>query len=149
MKSYKAKISCKPYLVTQLPIIIIALSFIVITQGFNWYLVLTIIIFYTILLWMTLRFHEKTNYSISGQDLLVSFTFVISFCEIINIQTIRKISKCNNIMPLGTMDRVTAPDSKALEIFYNKYETIKVSPKNESEFIKDLLEINPNIEVVF
>ncbi|MFK8289299.1 PH domain-containing protein [Capnocytophaga canimorsus] len=97
---------------------------------------------------MILRLHKKTNYSISGQDLLVSFTFVISFCKIINIQTIRKISKCNNIMPLG-IDRVTAPDSKALEIFYNKYETIKVSPKNESEFIKDLLEINPNIEVVF
>ncbi|MFK8269692.1 PH domain-containing protein [Capnocytophaga stomatis] len=90
------------------------------------------------------QIHKNVTYIISGENLFVSAAFIN---RIIDVKTIRKIEKSNNFIATGT-DRATAPSNKALEILYNKYETIKVSPENESDFIKDLLEINPNIKVI-
>ena len=36
---------------------------------------------------------------------------------------------------------------KGLEIEYNKYDDIFISPKKRDQFIAQLLEINPNIEI--
>lgn len=41
-----------------------------------------------------------------------------------------------------------ALDYKGYLIFFGKFESIYVSPKNATEFINELMKINPNIEVV-
>lgn len=59
----------------------------------------------------------------------------------IPIQTIRKISETNNPLsaPAFSIDR--------LEIFYNKFDSVLISPKNKKEFIVHLTNLNPDIEV--
>ncbi|GIM58587.1 PH domain-containing protein [Capnocytophaga canimorsus] len=99
------------------------------------------------LVWGFSQIHKNVSYIILGENLSIQGTSISSVNKIIDIKTVWKISRCSNFLATGT-DRATAPGNKALEIFYNKYETIKVSPKNESDFIKDLLEINPNIQVI-
>ncbi|MEG0697900.1 MAG: PH domain-containing protein, partial [Algoriella sp.] len=57
----------------------------------------------------------------------------------IDINSITKISKTNNPIssPALSLDRI--------EIFYNKYDSVIISPKNEQEFIQDLQKINSSI----
>lgn len=57
------------------------------------------------------------------------------------LQNIRKIEESNSILaaPAFSFDR--------LEILYNKFDSILVSPENKEQFIADLLNINPDIEV--
>ena len=59
----------------------------------------------------------------------------------IEILKIRKIEKTNSILssPALSLDRIA--------IFYNKYDEVYISPKDRDNFIKDLLEINPTIEI--
>lgn len=61
----------------------------------------------------------------------------------INIHSIRKIEKTKSILntPLATsFDRI--------EIFYNRYDSVMISPLDKEAFITDLKRINPRIEVV-
>lgn len=57
------------------------------------------------------------------------------------LQNIRKIEESNSILaaPAFSFDR--------LEILYNKFDSILVSPENKEQFIADLLSVNPDIEV--
>ncbi len=57
------------------------------------------------------------------------------------IEHIHTIEKTNSIL--------SAPASslKRIEIKYNKYDSVVISPKNREEFIQELLKINPNITV--
>ncbi|ATA88542.1 hypothetical protein CAPN001_06080 [Capnocytophaga stomatis] len=144
MKLYKAKTNFKSNFIIQLSAMMIFSVAIIIIQDFPWFLILIVPIFMAPLLWGLSQIHKNVTYIISGENLFVSAAFIN---RIIDVKTIRKIEKSNNFIATGT-DRATAPSSKALEILYNKYETIKVSPENESDFIKDLLEINPNIKVI-
>ena len=52
-----------------------------------------------------------------------------------------KLTETNNLLssPATSIDRI--------EILYNKFDIILVSPKDKSEFIKNLTAINSNIEV--
>lgn len=61
----------------------------------------------------------------------------------IDIKTIRKITETNNIIssPAISLDR--------LEISYNKYDTVLISPKDKTTFLKMILEINPTIEIKY
>ncbi|MNG32447.1 hypothetical protein D3C84_1184630 [compost metagenome] len=61
----------------------------------------------------------------------------------IGIKTILKISETYNPLssPAGSIDR--------LEIVYNKFDSILISPKDKKAFIEDLKIINPTIEVNF
>ncbi|ATA94562.1 hypothetical protein CGC54_09565 [Capnocytophaga canimorsus] len=148
MKSYKAETNFKSNFIIRLCVMMVFSVALVIIQDFPWFLVLIIPIFIAPLVWGFSQIHKNVSYIILGENLSIQGTSISSVNKIIDIKTVWKISRCSNFLATGT-DRATAPGNKALEIFYNKYETIKVSPKNESEFIKDLLEINPNIEVVF
>jgi hypothetical protein len=81
------------------------------------------------------------NYKIEKENLNVKCTFVIN--ENIEIKSIRKITETYNPLssPAASIDRI--------EIFYNKFDSILISPKNKKDFIKDILKINPNIEVIY
>ena len=79
-----------------------------------------------------------TNYTIYNQQtLIVKSGFLMN--KKIDINSITKISKTNNPIssPALSLDRI--------EIFYNKYDSVIISPKNEQEFIQDLQKINSSI----
>jgi hypothetical protein len=59
----------------------------------------------------------------------------------IDIRTIRKINKTRNPIssPALSLDRI--------EIIYNKFDSILISPKDKQAFVEELLKINPDIVV--
>jgi len=63
----------------------------------------------------------------------------------IDINKIRKIKERNVVF---SVDSVAASLDR-IEITYNKYDRIMLSPKNKHEFIQDLMSINPDIEVIY
>ena len=79
------------------------------------------------------------QYKINDKILTVKAGFLVN--TKIDIQKIKKIKKTFNPLssPAASIDR--------LEICYNNGDFVLISPKNKDQFIKDLLEINPNIEV--
>ena len=59
----------------------------------------------------------------------------------IHLQSIRKISDSSILLssPALSIDR--------LEILYNKFDTILVSPKDKAAFLAEVKKVNPNIEI--
>ncbi|MFC3199468.1 PH domain-containing protein [Parapedobacter deserti] len=55
---------------------------------------------------------------------------------------------CPQIEETRTLISAPAPSLDRLEIFYNKFDSIVISPKDKQGFIADLLKLNPEIEVV-
>ncbi len=80
-----------------------------------------------------------TGYQIDGKQLRIKSSFIVN--KHIDIQTIRKISRSNNFIssPATSLDR--------LELCYNKFDSILISPEDKEGFIRELKAINPNIEV--
>ena len=82
---------------------------------------------------------KSTRYIISENKLIVKCMFIVN--DKIEISKIRKIEKTNSILssPALSLDRI--------DVFYNKYDEVYISPKDRYNFIKDLLEINHTIEI--
>ncbi|MFD2556953.1 PH domain-containing protein [Sphingobacterium tabacisoli] len=61
----------------------------------------------------------------------------------IPIDSVRKIVETNNMVssPAASLDR--------LEIFFNSFDSVLISPKDKAGFISTIQEINPKIEVVY
>lgn len=59
--------------------------------------------------------------------------------DIHSIYKIKEIKSCISAPALST---------KRLEIFYNRFDSVMVTPKEETEMIEALLKINPDIEVM-
>lgn len=80
-----------------------------------------------------------TYYTISGNILKVRSGFIINIT--IDILKITRIEPTNTILtaPALSFDR--------LEVFYNKYDSVVISPSDKAAFIAKLKEINPGIEV--
>ena len=96
-------------------------------------IVLGVIIFFLHLL-------SSTEYSITNTTLIVRCSFLIN--TKIDINSINKITETNTVLsaPAASLDRI--------EILYNKYDAVIISPKEKSKFIEALKQINPEIEVV-
>ncbi len=79
----------------------------------------------------------KTTYTIDNNILNIKCSFIIN--KDIKITTIKEISKTNSIVssPAPSLDRII--------IKYGKYDEVIISPKNKSDFAKDLTTINPEI----
>lgn len=60
----------------------------------------------------------------------------------IPIASIRKIEETR------TFVSAPAPSLDRLEIFYNRFDSVVISPKDKLGFIAELLKLNPEIEVV-
>lgn len=93
------------------------------------WLPLTIFVIYSV---TTIR------YVIEGDMLLIRS---IGFRSSIPVRSIRRIEATNSLLasPAASLDR--------LEIIYNRYDSVLVSPKDKSGFINDLTAVNPEIEV--
>ncbi|MBN8652284.1 MAG: PH domain-containing protein [Cytophagales bacterium] len=80
-----------------------------------------------------------TFYQIEGGKLRIKSGFIIN--KLIAIDSIRKIQKSNSLFssPAASLDR--------LEVFYNKYDSVLISPKYKQEFLAELRKINPTIEI--
>ncbi|MCK5908153.1 MAG: PH domain-containing protein [Flavobacteriales bacterium] len=81
----------------------------------------------------------ETKYIISDSTLLVKiWIFTLRKIAIKKIKVIRE-SKSIISSPANSLDRI--------EITYNKYEVVLISPKNREEFLALLKSINPNIDI--
>ncbi|WP_207493716.1 PH domain-containing protein [Aridibaculum aurantiacum] len=80
-----------------------------------------------------------TTYIIENETLVVKCGFLYN--KSIPIASIRKIRRTNNPIssPAASFDRI--------DITYNKYDHIIISPKNKAGFIAALQQINPAIDV--
>lgn len=83
----------------------------------------------------------NTNYTIRGDgSLKVRCGFFVNI--LIDINLIRKIEATKSVLssPALSLDR--------LEVFYNKFDSVIISPQNKEEFIAQLQNINPAIEYI-
>lgn len=143
MKNYKPKPINKHF--NLIPILIfILLGFIAVYHGFPLIMVLIMGVFAIVLNYTFTHLHESSiEYFILG-DMLIVRGLLVS--KTIPIQSIRKVEKNNNFMRTNT-ENATTTSFEGLEIYYNKFETILVSPTDKEQFIADLVAINPAIEV--
>ncbi len=80
-----------------------------------------------------------TQYKITGKTLRIKSGIFVN--KSVSIDTIRKIIETSSILssPANSLDR--------LELRYNNFERIIISPKDKAGFIKALSELNQSIEV--
>lgn len=132
MTTYKSKLD-----LTLIIPLLIGLSSILLIMAYNktWpgLIVFLLITAFIIHLFLT------TYYRIDGKTLTIKAGFLIN--KSVNIDKIRKITETNNPIssPATSLDR--------LEIKYNKYDTVIISPKEKNDFIKMLVALKPDIEV--
>lgn len=133
MKTHQSKID-KIYWVILLFFVVMAVYGIII-QEWLMAIICTISSAYFCLIFFTMR------YVIDDEYLLIRTKFFPS--QKVALQDIRKIEESNSILaaPAFSFDR--------LEIIYNKYDSILVSPEDKEQFIADLLNVNPEIEIKY
>ncbi len=79
------------------------------------------------------------RYDVSRETLRIKCGFL--YDEVLQIQAIKKIEKSRSILssPAASLDR--------LEISYNKWDTVLISPKDKEAFVAQLKQLNPEIVV--
>ena len=79
----------------------------------------------------------NTYYTIAGNELKVRYGFIIN--KTINIDSIKKV------VPTRDMRNAPALSTDRVEIFYNQYDSVLISPEDQAEFIERLKAINGEI----
>ena len=92
----------------------------------------------TIFIW---DMFKSTFYIITEEELIIRCG--IFYKLVIKITDIRKISESNDLLssPALSIDR--------LEILYNRFDTILISPKKKYEFLQSIETLKPDIEINF
>ena len=127
----------KKGIVVYMPLVIFAgvltLNFFI---GSIWNGVLLVVILGVLVIPMILN----TNYTITD-NLTLRVKCGLFVNMVIDIDSIRKIEYTRSVLssPALSMDRI--------EIFYNKFDSVIVSPDKKLEFIAELQSINPAIEI--
>jgi hypothetical protein len=96
----------------------------------------------TFLLLIGTVLYYTTYYEIQKEVLIISMFFYKTKIKISEIRTLKysnSIIKTNLYKP--------GFHEKGIEIMYHKYDDIFISPEKRDQFIAQLLEINPNIEI--
>lgn len=135
MKIYKSKIG---FLVIFVAIVLIGTSIpMLLEDEILWYGLLFNILFFIFFLYISF----DTKYILDGKVLHIKSGFFYN--KKIDILTIVKIEETRSILssPAPSLDR--------LEIVYNKYDSILISPKEKAVFIAELLKIKPKIKVIY
>jgi len=129
-ETYRSKISLK--LIIPVAVLIIGILVLMVVQGIG----PGVVIISAVLAFITHMF-MATYYIIDGNKLYVRSGFIINIQ--IDIAAVTKIEPTNTILsaPALSFDR--------LEIFYNKYDSVVISPGDNAKFIARLKEINPAI----
>ena len=133
MEVYKSKISWIIYLpivASFIPLIVIMIVEDIWLLGFLLILVIAFILYIFL----------KTKYTVTGNTLRVQCGFLYN--EKIKISSIRQIKETNNPIssPALSLDR--------LEIKFENYGSVLISPKEKVAFIEHLQHINPAIEFI-
>ncbi|WP_164110400.1 MULTISPECIES: PH domain-containing protein [Sphingobacterium] len=83
----------------------------------------------------------NTHYTI--EENILKIRSGLLYKKNIPIDSVRKIVETNNMVssPAASLDR--------LEIFYNSFDSVLISPKEKVGFIGTIQDINPKIEVVY
>lgn len=81
----------------------------------------------------------RCEYIIEGGTLAVRAYFVLARID---------ISAIKRIEPSGSFLSAPAMSMRRIRISYGKYDEILISPVRQDEFIKELLKVNPGIEVI-
>ena len=134
----KKKYSSKIGFVAILPIsCILLLSSLLFLEESSWLIFITCVVIPLSLVYILLL---PTYYIIDDNSLTIKCGFSK---EKIDISMIKKIKETNSWLtsPALSLDRI--------EIFYKRYNRIMISPKNKHDFIQDLIDINPNIEIIY
>jgi hypothetical protein len=134
-KIYKSKIGLE--LVIPLFLVFGTVLALVIGQEPNW---MGVVFLLPVVLFIVHMF-ITTNYTIESDQLTIKCGFLYN--KTIDIKTIKKITESNNPLssPATSLDR--------LEINYGKFDSVIISPKQKSEFINDIKELNPNVELKY
>jgi len=134
-KVYKSKLGLE--LIIPIAAVLVGVSIPMLVDGAFW---LWLILIGSLALFI---FHLflTTYYTIKGETLLVKCGFLHNIK--IDIDSIKKISETNSLLasPATSLDR--------LEISYNRFDSILISPKEKEDFIKVLTVLNPKIEVKY
>lgn len=102
-----------------------------------------IAISYGLLTLLFILIQKTTYYSIKNGYFNYSSIFLLKGA--INIENIHKL-EVNKTSWVGNKP---ATATKGIIIHYNKYDDVYISPESNDDLVKELLKINPNIEVVF
>lgn len=123
-------------------IVVLSLPFLVFIQSTPWQIILgtgsAVAVCDALLLWILLdtKYIIKTHY----------FNYYSGpFRGTIDIKSIRKIETDNNLFKSNLLK--PALDTHGFVIYYNKFDDIFISPANKDRFIKQMLSINPDIEI--
>jgi len=131
MQTYKSKLDKK--LCIPIALVIGTVLFIMVYNKI-WIgvLIILLVISFVVHMFLTTRYH------VIGKKLVIKCGFLYN--ATVNIDAIKSIKETNNPMssPATSLDR--------LEISY-RYGAVLISPKKKEAFIKQLMEINPAIEV--
>lgn len=124
-------------LIISLVLLFLYVVYQMITEPVGFWIILICLIFVVVFFYNIL----SLRYTIENKKLIV--TTKIFYHKSIDIKSIRKIEETNTIIsaPANSFDR--------LEIIYNKFDNLVVSPENKQRFIEDLLAIHPEIEVKY
>lgn len=132
MKTYKSKLG--PELIITLTVIL-GVVFGLMVYDKNWPGVVTIFVTTAFIIHLLLT----TYYQVQGSQLKIKSGFIVN--KTLDINTIRKVVATRSIIsaPAASLDR--------LELLYNRYDSVLVSPKDKAGFISELLAVKPDIDV--
>ena len=92
-----------------------------------------------VLILVLIHTYFNTYYTIAGNELKVRYGFIIN--KTIDIGSIKKL------VPTRDMRSAPALSTDRVEIFYNQYDSVLISPEDQAEFIERLKGINGEIVV--
>lgn len=139
MKRYKSKKDKNYFLL----ILTLLMNVWVILNDMPWLVGVFFTIFGVTMFFLINKIRNSVDYFILNEFLVVKTPFTTTS---VDIKTIRKVQTNRSFLRMGR-DNATAPSRDALEIHYQKFETLLVSPEDKNEFIRDLLAINSQIQV--
>lgn len=135
MKTYKSKISWGLIVIPTLFFVGI-IVYMIITKEKQSEILSAGVVFFFILLFIYYLF-TNTVYTINNRILYVKCGFL--YRKHLDISRIKSVRKTNDIIsaPAASIDR--------LQIAYDEFGILIISPKNKEGFIKELLSVNPQI----
>jgi len=104
----------------------------------NSYFTIVGLLFILVVLLLNWSMLFKTCYCIDNETLYIKSGFFYS--KTIPIENIRKIEETKNVF------NAPALATKRLAITFNSCDTVFVSPKDKTDFVMELLTLNPNIQ---
>jgi hypothetical protein len=132
-KIYKSKISY--WLLSILLVVFGSVLILLLSENKTWYFILLFLALFAFII----QIFVSTRYIIDGS--LLKIRSGIFYKLDLDIQLIRKVESSNSPLssPAASFDR--------LEIFYNKFDSVLISPERKEEFVNDLKSINNSIEI--